>query len=91
MPRGLSTPSGLLTTSLRSAATLAWEATTAATPRAWPNCREVVAIAEAAPACSPGIPGTAAFVMGALTNPKPHTRYGRSAMRTILNRGRETA
>ena len=46
-------------------------APTTATPSVWPNCREVVAIAEATPAWARGIPDTAAFVIGALTNPKP--------------------
>ena len=46
-------------------------APTTATPSVWPNCREVVAIAEATPAWDRGIPDTAAFVMGALTNPNP--------------------
>ena len=46
-------------------------APTTATPSVWPNCREVVAIAEATPACARGIPDTAAFVIGAFTKPKP--------------------
>jgi hypothetical protein len=36
-----------------------------------PIWREVVAIAAATPACSRGRPETAAFVIGALTNPNP--------------------
>src|SRR6478609_8257196 len=46
-------------------------APTTATPSVWPTCREVVAIAEATPAWARGIPDTAAFVIGALTNPNP--------------------
>ena len=46
-------------------------APTTATPSVWPNCREVVAIAEATPAWARGMPDTAAFVIGAFTNPKP--------------------
>ncbi len=46
-------------------------APTVATPMACPNCREVVAIAEATPAWARGIPETAAFVIGAFTKPKP--------------------
>ena len=46
-------------------------APTTATPSVWPNCREVVAIADATPAWARGIPDTAAFVIGALTKPKP--------------------
>ena len=42
-----------------------------ATPSVWPTCRDVVAIAEATPACARGIPETAAFVIGVLMNPKP--------------------
>src|SRR3954470_5786384 len=42
-----------------------------ATPSVSPNCREVVAIAAATPAWARGIPDTAAFVIGAFTNPKP--------------------
>src|SRR5262245_21798771 len=52
----------------------AWEATIApitATPSVWPTWREVVAIAAATPAWARGIPDTAAFVIGALTRPKP--------------------
>ena len=44
---------------------------TTATPSVWPNCREVVAIAAATPAWARGMPDTAVFVIGALTNPKP--------------------
>ena len=62
----------------------AWDATiapTTATPSVWPTCREVVAIAAATPAWARGIPDTAAFVIGALTNPKPSpkTTYAASS------------
>ena len=48
---------------------------------AWPNCRDVVASAAATPACSRGMPETAAFVIGALTKPKPipNTTYAASS------------
>ena len=49
-------------------------APTIATPIAWPNWREVVAIAAATPAWARGIPETAALVIGALTNPKPRPK-----------------
>jgi hypothetical protein len=50
---------------------LADDRPTTATPSVWPNWREVVAIAAATPACARGIPETAVFVIGALTNPTP--------------------
>ena len=56
-------------------------APTTATPSVWPTCREVVAIAAATPAWARGIPDTAAFVIGALTKPKPRpkTTYAASS------------
>ena len=55
-------------------------APTIATPSVCPNCREVVATAAATPACVRGMPEIAAFVIGALTNPKPdRTRCRRRA------------
>ena len=46
-------------------------APTTATPSVAPTWREVEAMADATPACALGMPETAAFVIGALTNPKP--------------------
>ena len=37
----------------------------------WPNCLEVVAMAAATPACSRGIPETAALVIESVTKPNP--------------------
>src|SRR3954447_20591115 len=50
-----------------------------ATPSAWPNCLEVVAIAAATPACARGIPDTAALVIGAFTKPRPRPKMAYAA------------
>ena len=46
-------------------------APTSATPSDWPTWRLVEATAEATPACAGGMPETAVFVIGGLTEPKP--------------------
>jgi hypothetical protein len=46
-------------------------APTIATPSDWPTWRLVEATAEATPACAGGMPDTAVFVIGGLTEPKP--------------------
>src|ERR1700728_3105014 len=46
-------------------------APTRATPRVAPTCLEVEAMPAATPAWARGMPETAAFVMGAFTNPNP--------------------
>ena len=44
---------------------------TTATPRVWPTCRDVEAMAAATPAWARGMPETAVLVIGAFTKPKP--------------------
>src|SRR5664280_1422832 len=46
-------------------------APTTATPRDWPTCRLVEAMAAATPACARGMPETAVLVIGAFTRPNP--------------------
>src|SRR5664279_730845 len=46
-------------------------APTTATPRDWPTCRLVEAMAAATPACARGMPETAVLVLGAFTRPNP--------------------